>query len=194
MDRKNDKRTIKTKKALQEGLAVLLTNKELRKITVQEVADLADVNRVTFYKHYLDIYDLYDQMEQQVLSDLGLLILSYQEKPKSEFSAGLIGYIENNRSIFKMIFSPYNTGAIRDKFFKMVEGLFRLMQAEKNNTAYNDSRMEYYVVYQSGAFLSILEKWVQDDFEQSKGFIIKTVAEFDTHTENFIMKQFNDSK
>ena len=51
MDKQTDKRVLKTKKALQNGLAVLLTDKELRKITVQEVADLADVNRVTFYKH-----------------------------------------------------------------------------------------------------------------------------------------------
>ena len=184
---------MKTKKALQNGLAVMLTDKELRKITVQEVADLADVNRVTFYKHYLDIYDLYEQMEQSVLSDLGLLILGYQEKPKSEFSAGLIDYIESNSNIFRMIFSPYNTGELRDKFCKMVEGLFQLMQSENNNTAFNDSRMEYYVTYQSKGFISILEKWVCDDFVQSKDFIIKTVAEFDTHTEEFILKQFGNS-
>ena len=191
MNQKAKRRTTKTKKALQNGLAVMLTDKELRKITVQEVADLANVNRVTFYKHYLDIYDLYDHLEQIVLSDLGLLILGYQEKPKSEFSAGLIDYIENSRNVFRMIFSPYNTGELRDKFCKMVEGLFRLMQAEKNNTAFTDSRMEYYVTYQSHGFISILEKWVQDDFAQSKDFIIKTVAEFDTHTEEFILKQFS---
>lgn len=55
--------------------------KVLRWITIGEVADLADVNRVTFYKHYKDIYDLYDQMEKEVLSDLGMLILDYKEKP-----------------------------------------------------------------------------------------------------------------
>ena len=160
---------------------------------MQEVADLADVNRVTFYKHYLDIYDLYEQMEKETLSDLGLLILGYKEKPKSEFSSGLIGYIENNRNVFKMLFSPYNTGELREKFSKMVEGLFRLMQAEQNNTALSDSRMEYYVTYQSKGFLSILEKWVRDDFTESKDFIIKTVAEFDTHTEKFILKQFGNN-
>ena len=171
---------------MQNALAELLNEKVLRKITVQEVADLADVNRVTFYKHYKDIYDLYEQMEKEVLSDLGMLILDYQDKTKPDFCSALIDYIESNSKIFKMIFSPYNTGELRDKFSKMIEGLFRLMQTEKNNTQFNDVKIDYYTTYQSKAFIALLEKWVQEDFAQSRDFIIKTAAEFDTHTEELI--------
>ena len=191
MDKKIDKRAQKTRQALQSALAVMLNKKVLRKITVKEVADLADVNRVTFYKHYKDIYDLYDQMEKEVLSDLGMLILDYQDKTKPDFCTALIDYIEGNARIFKMIFSPYNTGELRDKFCKMVEGLFRLMQTEKNNTQFNDVKIDYYTTYQSKAFISLLEKWVQEDFAQSRDFIIKTAAEFDTHTEELIAKLYN---
>jgi len=190
MEKKTDKRTLKTKKALQEALAQLLTDRVLRKITVQEVADIAQVNRVTFYKHYLDIYDLYEQMEAEVLSELGLLILSYEEKSKSEFCDGLLNYIENNPKIMKMIFSPYNTGELRDKICKMIKGLFRLMQTEKNNVVFSDARMDYYSTYQSQGFISLIEKWVLEDFSQSRDFIIKTAAEFDTHTEKLISQQF----
>ena len=172
MERKTDKRTQKTRNALQKALAVMLDEKVLRKITVQEVADLADVNRVTFYKHFKDIYDLYEQTEKEVLADLGMLILDYQEKSKNDFCAALIGYIENNPEIFKMIFSPYNTGELRDKFCKMVEGLFCLMQTEKNNTQYNDAKIDYYTAYQSKAFIAILEKWVQE------GFAVRQVEPF----------------
>lgn len=133
MENKTDRRTIKTKKALQNGLAVLLAEKELRKITVQEIADEADVNRVTFYKHYYDVFDLYEQTEREALSELGLLILRYQENAAEDFGKGLIEYIEKNRKLFKMIFSPHNTGEIREKFSKMIEGLFRLLQSEKTH-------------------------------------------------------------
>jgi len=191
MDKKIDKRAQKTRNALQNALAELLNEKVLRKITVQEVADLAEVNRVTFYKHYKDIYDLYEQMEKEVLSDLGMLILDYQDKTKPDFCSALIGYIESNSKIFKMIFSPYNTGELRDKFCKMVEGLFRLMQTEKNNTQFNDVKIDYYTTYQSKAFIALLEKWVQEDFAQSRDFIIKTAAEFDTHTEELIANLYS---
>ena len=191
MSKKPDKRTLKTKKALQDTLAVLLSRKVLRKITVQEVADAADVNRVTFYKHYLDIFDLYEQMEKEILSDLGLLILDYKQKEKTDFSTALIDHIQSNPNIFKMMFSPYNTGELRDKFCKMIEGLFRLMQAEKNHTNFSDSRMDYYAAYQSKAFIAILEKWVLEDLNRPKEFIIKTIAEFDTHTELLIAAQYD---
>ena len=191
MDKKIDKRAQKTRKALQNALAELLNEKVIRKITVGEVADLAEVNRVTFDKHYKDIYDLYEQMEKEVLSDLGMLILDYQDKTKPDFCSALIDYIESNSKIFKMIFSPYNTGELRDKFCKMVEGLFRLMQTEKNNTQFNDVKIDYYTTYQSKAFIALLEKWVQEDFSQSRDFIIKTAAEFDTHTEELIAKLYN---
>ena len=191
MKKKTDKRTLKTKKALQEALAQLLTDRVLRKITVQEVADLAQVNRVTFYKHYLDIYDLYDQLESEVLADFGLLILNYREKSKNEFCEGLLDYIEANHKIMKMMFSPYNTGELRDKFCKMVMGLFRLMQTEKNNIVFTDVRMDYYSTYQAKGFIALIEKWVLEDFSQPRAFIIQTVSEFDTHTEKLISEQFN---
>ena len=47
-DKKTDRRTLKTRKAIFESLAELLTEKELRSITVQELSDKADVHRVTF--------------------------------------------------------------------------------------------------------------------------------------------------
>ena len=103
-EKKVDKRTLKTRKAIINALAELLSEKELRKITVQEIADGADVNRVTFYKHYLDIYDLYEQTEKSVLSELGLLILGYQENHAEDFSTGMVDYIFDNQKIFKMIF------------------------------------------------------------------------------------------
>ncbi|MBQ8979360.1 MAG: TetR family transcriptional regulator [Oscillospiraceae bacterium] len=57
-----------------------MTEKELRRITVQEIADRADVNRVTFYKHYLDVYDLYDKVEEELLVEMGLMILTHRDR------------------------------------------------------------------------------------------------------------------
>ena len=191
MDKKIDKRALRTRKALQNAIAELLEEKPLRKITVGEVAALADVNRVTFYKHYMDIYDLYEQMEKQVLAELGLLILDYQNETKQDFCTALVDYIEQNARLFKMILSPYNKGELREKFSKMIEGLFRIMQTEKNNMPLNDVRIDYYTTYQSKAFIALLEKWVQEDFAQSRDFIIKTAAELDTHTEDFIARIYD---
>ena len=51
-EKNTDRRTLKTQKALRDAMADLLAEKELRKITVQEIADKADVNRVTFLQAF----------------------------------------------------------------------------------------------------------------------------------------------
>jgi AcrR family transcriptional regulator len=49
-----DRRTRRTRRALQEALLNLAEGKELETITVQEISDRADINRATFYQHYRD--------------------------------------------------------------------------------------------------------------------------------------------
>ena len=53
-----DRRVRKTKKQLRGALTSLLLEKDISRVTVRDVADLADVNRGTFYAHYSDVYDL----------------------------------------------------------------------------------------------------------------------------------------
>ena len=188
-EKKTDRRALKTQKALKNGLAELLTEKDLRNITVQEISDKVDIHRVTFYKHYLDIYDLYEQLENEVLADLGLLIIKFHENPSMDFSKELIDYIEQNPKIFKMIFSPHTTSELRIKLSNMVEGVFRLIQTEKNAVDLKDSKMDYLSAYWSNGCVAILEKWVQKDFSESKDYIIKTISQLDEHMEKYIADQ-----
>lgn len=185
-EKKVDRRALRTQKQLKEALAELLAEKELRHITVQEVSDLADVHRVTFYKHYLDIYDLYEQMEKEVLSELGVLLLQFQNHPQTDFGKELIEYIMQNPKIFRMIFSPHTTGELRSKFSNMIEGIFRLIQTEKNPVDLKDSRLDYLAAYWSNGCIAVIEKWVQKDFADPKEFIIRTIAALDEHMEKFI--------
>jgi AcrR family transcriptional regulator len=65
-----DRRVRKTKKQLRNALTSLLLEKEIGRITVRDVADLADVNRGTFYAHYSDVYDLLHQLENDFMTRL----------------------------------------------------------------------------------------------------------------------------
>ena len=49
---KHNRRTQRTKRAIYTAFAELLSEKELHKITVQELVDRADIGRATFYTHY----------------------------------------------------------------------------------------------------------------------------------------------
>ena len=181
-----DRRALKTRKAIRDALAQLLTEKELHKVTVQEITEIAEINRGTFYKHYLDIYDLYDKTENEILVDLGLMVLELQELPSDKFFKHLIDYIDENRTVFVMIFSPNTTGKLRDKFANCIEGLFLQVQAEKQHANIKDVTLSYRTCYRAQGVLSILEKWVCDGFDQSKDYIVETIFELDKNTEKLI--------
>lgn len=56
MAEKEDRRVIRTKKALADAFIELLKQKPLDELTVNELCDVAGVRRATFYKHYSDKY------------------------------------------------------------------------------------------------------------------------------------------
>ena len=127
-EKKTDRRTKRTRKAIIGAFAALLMEKPLNRITVQEITDMADINRATFYKHYLDVYDLYDKVEQEILVEWSLLILQLEELETKDFFRRMIDYIDDNRDIFTMIFSPNSPSEIRVKVYKALEGLFKHMR------------------------------------------------------------------
>ena len=182
-EKNTDRRTLKTQKALRDAMAELLAEKELRKITVQEIADKADVNRVTFYKHFLDVYDLYDKIEEETLVELGLLVLRLEELPTEKVFLHLIEYISENRMVFRMIFSPNTTGQLRSKLGRLIEGLFLQIHSEKLGKDITDKELSYISCYRAQGCLAVIAKWVNGGFEESRELIIKTISSLDISTE-----------
>ena len=58
MEKKVDRRVIKTRRQLKKGLAALMKEKSVNQITVKELVEEVDINRSTFYLHFKDIQDL----------------------------------------------------------------------------------------------------------------------------------------
>lgn len=86
-DKRTDRRVIKTKKAIHNAFVELVTTKDVRSITVRDIAELADVNRKTFYNHYNDISELIDEMETEIIKAFdsamaGIDLVEALENPK----------------------------------------------------------------------------------------------------------------
>ena len=178
-----DRRTLKTKKAIFQAFSELLKEKELRKITVQEVVDKADISRVTFYKYYLDVYDLYDKIENELLTNIGLITLQLADKPSDEFFKELVTYIYNNRVTFDMVFSPNSTNKLRDKLSHIIEGIFKKIYSEKLGISIDSEDIAYICCYRSSGFLAVIQRWVQNGFSQSCENMVKQISLFGENIE-----------
>lgn len=182
-EKKIDRRTLKTRKVIYNALMDLLTQKELHKVTVQEISDIADINRTTFYKHFLDVYDLYDKLEQEILIEWGMLVLDMQNLRSKEFFDNLVGYVDKNRNVFKMVFSSKAPGQLRLRFERLLDGLLQTMESEKKGANIKDIKLSYQTNYRSQGCIAVLSKWIDSGADQPKDFVVKVLSELDQSVE-----------
>lgn len=103
---KEDRRSRKTKALIQQTLIEQLSTRELKDISVSEIAAQADINRGTFYLHYHDVYDVFEQLEQRLFEEFSTFIEKYKEYPigsRISVLLDLFQYIEANATIFATI-------------------------------------------------------------------------------------------
>lgn len=62
-----DRRVRKTEQAVQAAFAKLLSEKDIKDVTIKELCEEADINKSTFYLHYKDIYDCADSFMNYVV-------------------------------------------------------------------------------------------------------------------------------
>ena len=180
-----DRRTVKTKKMIRRALAELLQEKELRKITVQEIADKAEVSRFTFYKHYIDVYDLYDKIERELLIDISVIVLQIENKTTEEFFQKLVQYIYDNSVTFGMIFNPNSKSNLRDKLSKLIEGMFKKLYSDKLRIQMDNKELAYICCYRSQGCLSVIQRWVINGLEEPCDYIVKSLSAIDKCIEQF---------
>lgn len=65
---KMDRRILKTKKAIRNAFAELVDERDVNRITIKEIADVANIDRKTFYHYYSGIYELIDEIETELFS------------------------------------------------------------------------------------------------------------------------------
>lgn len=119
IQKKIDRRVIKTKKAIRGALMEIVEDKDLNKITMKEIAERADVDRKTVYNYYASAQDILDEIEDEAVAELEELTRDLQYDPENPLvvfevlTALLVSKLEvythlmrmelNSRLILKMI-------------------------------------------------------------------------------------------
>ena len=69
-EKKQDRRTVYTKRVIREAFMDALRKKNHDRITVSELCTAADINRSTFYLHYETVYSVFEELLGELLTEM----------------------------------------------------------------------------------------------------------------------------
>ncbi len=69
MEKKVDRRILRTKTAIRTAYLQLFSEKESAKITVTEIAERANVDRKTVYNYYASVSDILNELNNEMLTE-----------------------------------------------------------------------------------------------------------------------------
>jgi len=178
-----DRRVRKTKKALFDALATLMQKKDLRSITVKELADKADVHRATFYTHYSDIYDLHQQMEASVISDIDAIISS--SSSPSQFLDELADYVQENRLICGIFQKDDGQEGFLNRICRLLTDKYLLLTLQAKENTEITEELRYLCTYNAYGCMAMINRWVSSHFAFPKerliqmiGYIVESLGKF----------------
>lgn len=168
MEKKTDRRVLRTRKMLLDGLTNLLKEKDIKDISVKELSDYADINRCTFYLHYKDVYDMLEKIEAEFIDDFNRMLDSCIDTiPNPDpypFMHALFSYVNEHREALSALLGKHGDLA----FVNYMKGIVRERMHfiwEKN--AYRTDNFEYYSAFIISGCLGLVEKWIQNGFVES---------------------------
>lgn len=158
-----DRRTRKTKKAIESSFLTLLERKSINRITVAELCRMADIGRGTFYLHYMDVYDLYDRLEDELSA--GLYKLFEDAFPSTDrdnsrrLAHELTAYIEDRRELFLLLTREDNRSSLQRITRRFSEKVINenLLLHPDGNARY-DAMESVFVV---SGITGVLEEWLK---------------------------------
>ncbi|MEB6291308.1 TetR/AcrR family transcriptional regulator [Staphylococcus xylosus] len=168
-----DRRVRKTKNAIKQAFIKLLAEKELERITIQDITTLADVNRGTFYLHYEDKYILLSDLEDDILASLadeiGTSKLVMQDSNLEDFAKNfskkilknIILHIQKDIDFYLVIFKLDRKSQLEDKISELMYA--NMVKIISNKQKISGIPIDYFHSYFSGATISFIKHWVQDN-------------------------------
>lgn len=163
-EKREDRRVRRTKKLLAQGLTQLMQQKQVKDITVRELADLVDVNRGTFYLYYRDIFDMLEKIETELFDRFNQIIVSHQEGPmlsqtRPMFS-DLFQFIDENQEICRILLSENGDMKFLKRLSGLVEGRLRADWLSSRNGI---SEIEFEYRYSFGVMgcVGLVRAWLE---------------------------------
>jgi AcrR family transcriptional regulator len=165
-----DRRVRKTKRQLRLALMQLMSEKNVKDISVRELAAIADINRGTFYIHYKDVYDLLSQLEEEMAQGLVKVCRAHhaQESSGSTFPYlnDLYKFIKENADLCRVLLGANGDKAYTDRICQILrdEHLYDFVSYFYPG---DESLMNYFCSFIISGNLSLALRWINTGMQES---------------------------
>jgi len=188
---KEDRRIRKTKRALREGLAELLTEKSIQSITVRELTDKADIHRSTFYANFTDIYDLYSSIENAVLQEVREVFSENYTVDSKVFFEILFKYISENRQVCRMFLGKNVSPTFYSRLTDLLKEAYLICWRKEYGFTGKAEELEWYVHFYLSGSLAVVGKWADEGFNFSPEELTMVFADVNDNFGEIIKNKFS---
>lgn len=179
--KKDDRRTIRTKRDLANALFELLQEKNLDDITVQDITDRALISKTTFYNNFNDKSELLTFLLRRSIDDvLEKIELSNRNINPVDFLNEVISHVVDflieTALPFKKMIAHDKSGVLYYSLTRMIEGVFTSIVEQNElkifkNHLDNDTAIYYY----AGAFANLIYKKIANTVNVDRDKLIKEI-------------------
>ena len=175
---KPDRRVARTKKAIKNAFAELMSEKEISEITVKDIAETADVNRKTFYNYYNSVYDIVNEIENELVLafDNVLSNIDFKQEMKNPYGIfeKLTGVINQDFDFYSRLMKMNHNANLMQKLYVALKD--RMKASFLSQTEIEEPQLDIVVNYMISGMLAVYQSWFNSDRVESIEELSKTVS------------------
>ncbi|MBP5343099.1 TetR/AcrR family transcriptional regulator [bacterium] len=177
LKRKPDRRILKTKKAIINAFAELISQKDINDITIKEISDTADISRKTFYYYYDGIWDLVEEIQSDFANNFTEILESIEFKLNKETVSKIVetfkSAIESNYKLYKSVFYACKNPVLSDKIMNYLKERFKEYYYKRIIVSEEDCEFSLNFIL-SGAF-RVFRDWFENEKTKSVDEFVRLV-------------------
>ena len=179
--RSPDRRVVKTKRAIKNAFAKLLSQKDINNITISDIAAEADINRKTFYNYYAGIHEVIDEIENDIIRrfDDALTEIDFKNSLNSTYLIfeKLTNIINADMDFFGYLLSMNSNVSLSSKITDLLTGKVKLLILQYVEA--EETRVDIMLEFMISGMVAVYKRWFNSDRSEPVEEIssqIKTLA------------------
>ena len=160
-----DRRVVKTKRAIKEAFAKLLTQKDINDITISDIAAEANINRKTFYNYYGGIYEVVGEIEDDIvrLIDKEVTGIGFQNSLQSPYLIfeKLTKVINTDTDFFGYLLDMNANVSLERKIADLLKSKFKMFVLQ--DVEISELRLNLMAEFIISGMVAVYRRWFNSD-------------------------------